>query len=62
MCLAKVYLGDAYNGDPVADSVTALDSSANEVTVRTLFGDTKTFEGTIKSIDFTESVITIETA
>ena len=62
MCLAKVYLGEPNQGDPVAESVTALHTTANEVTVRTLFGDTKTFAGTVKSIDFTDSIITIETA
>ena len=35
MCLAKVYLGEPNQGDPVAESVTALDTTANEVTVRT---------------------------
>lgn len=62
MCLAKVYLGEAYQGELVADSVTELNHTANEITLRTLFGDTKTIAGTIKSIDFTDSVITIETA
>ena len=32
MCLAKVYLGEPNQGDPVAESVTALDTTANEVT------------------------------
>ena len=59
MCLAKVYL----NGDestPAVQSVTSLQQGAEGITVTTLFNEVLTFEGKLTSIDFTDSVIKIE--
>lgn len=58
MCLAKVFLQQA-DGEPVAESVTSLTQTAEGVVVTTLFNETLTFPGQVRSIDFTGSTITI---
>lgn len=60
MCLAKVYLNHDDN-DTFAESVTNLSQKGDTLTITTLFGEEKTVSGEIESIDFTDSVINIET-
>ena len=55
MCLAKVIVDQ----NDFAQSVTNFRQDGNELTFVTIFGEEKTVNGTIDTIDFTESVINV---
>ncbi len=61
MCLAKVCTSDNTE-EILADSITALRQTPDEVIVTTLFGEETAIKGRILTIDFTESVITVAKA
>ncbi len=55
MCLAKVIVDQ----NDFAQSVTNFRQDGDELTFVTIFGEEKTVNGTIDTIDFTESVINV---
>jgi len=66
VCLARVELvernkdgRDTGTGELVLDDVAYLESSDDEVLVRTMFGETKVVQGKICSVDFMRSVVTL---
>ncbi len=59
MCLAKICTSDNTQ-EFLADSITSLRQTPEEVIVTTLFGEEKAIKGHVLTIDFTDSVITVE--
>lgn len=59
MCLAKLCKNN-HDGEVIAESVTALAEMEDGIQVTNLFGDSSMIKGKIKSIDFTDSVVVIE--
>ena len=55
MCLAKVIVDQS----DFAQSVTNFRQEGDELTFVTIFGEEKTVNGTIDTIDFTESIINV---
>lgn len=61
MCLAKICTSDNTQ-EFLADGITSLRQTPEEVVVTSLMGDETVVKGRILTIDFTESVITVEKA
>lgn len=61
MCLAKICTSDNTQ-EILADGITSLRQTPEEVIVTSLMGDETVVKGRILTIDFTESVITVEKA
>ncbi|MFC1900322.1 CooT family nickel-binding protein [Chloroflexota bacterium] len=62
MCLSKVY--NKKNGDQelLMEEVASVEIGDNHLTFRTLFGEQKEIEGSIKQIDFLTHSILLENA
>ncbi len=62
MCMAKVYVDTG--GDDhtlLLEDVSTVETMGNRVRVGTLFGDTRELEAVIRSVDFQNSSIVLET-
>jgi len=61
MCLATVYLSSDEE-TPVLNEVAFMEIDKDRLNLHTLFGEHKTFTGTLKEIDFEGSKILIDGA
>jgi len=60
MCLAKVYMSGDREKELLVDEIATLKNGDGRLTVKTLFGEEKEIEGTIREIDFMNSSIILE--
>jgi len=61
MCLARVKLLDgSERGDEPMRDVARIEVTASGLVVTGLMGETRTVEGSIKSVDFLDSVVVVE--
>jgi predicted RNA-binding protein len=61
MCLARVRLLEVGGGeDDLMSDVARIEVTANGLAATDLVGETRTVQGTLKSIDFMDSVVVVE--
>ena len=60
MCLAKAYLGESEAGELILEDVALLRVEEGKLLLRSLFGEQKEVDCTIKTIDFQKSSIILE--
>lgn len=61
MCLARVKLLEGRRGESeLMGDVARIEPTENGLVVTGLMGETRTIEGTLRSIDFMESVVVVE--
>ena len=61
MCLARVRLLDGKGGESeVTSDVARIEPAEGGLLVTDLMGETRTIEGTLKSVDFMESVVVVK--
>ena len=59
MCLAKIYRDEDREENLLMESVTFLKQEEGELTMTSLFGEEKKISGTIRSINFNGSIVTV---
>lgn len=62
MCLAKVILKDGTEEQIVLKNVTSLKVEGDNISVETLMDESRDIKGTLESVDFNNSSITIRAA
>ena len=65
MCLVAVYLqgsNESLTKEPVLTDIAQLEARDGEVLVRELFGQPHTLRGSVRSIDFLENTVVVETS
>ncbi len=65
MCLVAVYLqgsNEPVTTEPVLTDIAHLEAGDGEVLVQELFGQPHTLRGRVRSIDFLENTVVIETS
>ena len=60
MCLAKVYLGNVDENQPLMQEVTSVTVDNGKVVLTSLFGEQKEITASIREIDFKGSNIILE--
>ena len=60
MCLAKVYLSKNGQNGLILEDVTLMQSEGEKLYLRTIFGEQKELDATIKEVDFQHSSIIVE--
>ena len=60
MCLAKVYMSGNREKELLVDEIATLKNRDGRLTVKTLFGEEKEIEGSIREIDFMNGSIILE--
>ncbi len=61
MCLAKAYFKDR-EAEPVLEDIAVAETRDGKLLLRTLFGEQKEIEATIREIDFRKSTIVLESS
>ena len=57
MCLSKAWFKEEKAAEPIMEDIAKIRVEGERVTLRSLFGDEKTLDATIREIDFTHSVV-----
>ena len=60
MCLAKAYIGNNNERKLLMDEIASLKAEDGKLLVKTLFGEQREIEASIKEIDFMASSIVME--
>ncbi|RLC61577.1 MAG: RNA-binding protein [Chloroflexi bacterium] len=60
MCLSKVYLDKGEKEELLMEEITLLKTEGEKLLFKTLFGEEREIEATIKQIDFTTHTIFLE--
>jgi predicted RNA-binding protein len=62
MCLAKAYIGGNSDKELLMDEIASVQVADGKLLIKTLFGEERVVEGSIREIDFMGSHIVLESA